>query len=154
MITVTAMEIISVNRKARYDYAIKNVYQAGIVLTGSEIKAIRDHQVELRDSFAVFKGHELFLINAKIQTYRFTTMFQPDPRRARKLLLNHSEILKIQELIQQQKLVAVPLKIYLKGHLAKVEIGLGQPQKRFDKRRVVKEREAKRQITRAKKYGR
>ena len=106
------MKVISVNKKARFNYNIVETYEAGIALVGSEVKSVRDGGISLNESFVFFKNNELFLKNAYIKPYEMSTSFSPDARRTRKLLLKKSEILKISKKVDAQSLAVVPIKIF------------------------------------------
>ena len=142
------MKVISVNKKARFNYNIVETYEAGIALVGSEVKSVRDGGISLNESFVFFKNNELFLKNAYIKPYEMSTSFSPDARRTRKLLLKKSEILKISKKVDAQSLAVVPIKIYFKRNIVKIEIGLGKEKKLYDKRETLKERTIKRKIAR------
>ncbi|MDD4201844.1 MAG: SsrA-binding protein SmpB [Candidatus Omnitrophica bacterium] len=140
--------LIVTNRKARRDYIITETFEAGIMLTGTEIKSLRAKKASLSDSFArVVKG-EIFLYNFHIGAYEFGNIHNVDPLRERKLLLHKKQIQKIFEKNQTKGMAIVPLKVYLKRGLAKVEIALGQGKKLYDKRETIKKRQAKREIDR------
>lgn len=142
------MKVISVNKKARFNYNIVDTYEAGIVLAGSEVKSVRGGGISLNESFVFFKDNELFLKNAYIKPYEMATSFSPDSRRTRKLLLNKSEILKIKRKMDAQGLAVVPIKIYFKRNNVKLEIGLGKGKKLYDKRETLKEQTIKRNLAR------
>lgn len=142
------MKIISVNKKARFNYNIVGTYEAGIVLIGSEVKSVRDGGISINESFVFFKNNELFLKNAYIKPYEMATSFNPDSRRTRKLLLNKSEIQKIKRKMDAQGLAVVPVKVYFKQNKVKLEIGLGKGKKLYDKRETLKERTINRNLAR------
>lgn len=142
------MKVISVNKKARFNYNIIETYEAGIALVGSEVKSVREGGISLNESFVFFKNNELFLKNAYIKPYKMSTNFSPDARRTRKLLLKKSEILKIKRKTDAQSLTIVPIKVYFKRNIVKVEIGLGKGKKLYDKREILKERTIKRNLAR------
>jgi SsrA-binding protein len=139
---------VATNRKARHDYFIEETYEAGLVLTGSEIKSIRAGRVNLRDSFAVVKEGELWLMNAHIAPYDPATYANHEPRRSRKLLMHRREINRIAGKLQEKGFTLVPLRLYLKDNLAKVELGLGRGKKQYDKRAALREKETRREIDR------
>jgi len=150
-----ATKTVATNRKAYHDYFIEDTFEAGIALTGTEIKSVRAGQVNLRDSFAIIKEGEVWLLNAHIATYRGASYFNHDPRRPRKLLLHRYEINRLIGKVQEKGLTLVPLRMYLKNNLAKVEIGLARGKKQFDKRAALRERESRREVERAiARYGR
>lgn len=142
--------LVADNRKARHDYDIDETFEAGIVLTGSEIKSVRDGRVQLRGSFARVYNDEVYLYEAHIATYEQSgTHFNHEPTRPRKLLLHRREIKRIDGLIRQKGLTLVPLKMYFKGRMAKVELGIARGKKSYDKREDIAKRDAQRTIERA-----
>lgn len=142
-------KIISTNRKARHDYEILDTYEAGLVLTGSEIKSIRAGHVNLREAFVQVRGDELWLLNAHIATYDQAGQFGHDPLRPRKLLLHRKEIDRIAARVQEKGLTIVPTMLYLTRGLAKVEIALARGKKQYDKRESLRRRDSQRQIERS-----
>ena len=144
-----AIKVIATNRKARHDYLIEDTLEAGLVLMGSEIKSIRSGQVNLRDSYASFRDGELWLVNAHISPYQQSSYQNHEPRRERKLLLHRREINRLIGKLQEKGLTLVPLRLYLKNSLAKVELGLARGKKSYDKRQTLRERQDQRQIERA-----
>jgi len=143
-------KVIAQNRKARFDYFIFETWEAGVILSGSEVKSLREGRANLRDSFARVEEGEVFLYNLHIPPYDQGSHFNPDPVRTRKLLLHQREIKRLIGKTQERGLTLVPLKIYFKRGWVKVEIGLAKGKKTFDKRRQIAEREAKREMERAK----
>jgi SsrA-binding protein len=143
------IKIISRNRKARHDYELMDTFEAGLVLTGSEIKSIRAGRVNIRDGFVHPRGDELWLLNVHIAPYEQAGMFTHDPRRPRKLLLHRREIDRIVARIQEKGLTVVPTMLYLTRGIAKVEIALARGKRQYDKRRSIRERESQRQIERS-----
>lgn len=143
------VKTVATNRKARHDYFIEDTYEAGLVLTGTEIKSIRAGRVSLRDSFAMVKGDELWLVNAHIAPYERGTYANHDPRRPRKLLMHRREINRIAGKLQEKGFTLVPLRLYLKDNLAKVELGLARGKKQYDKRAALRKKETQREIDRA-----
>lgn len=143
------VKIIATNRKARHDYAIEDTFEAGLVLTGSEIKSVRAGQVNLRDSYAVIRDGELWLINAHIAPYQQASYANHEPRRDRKLLMHRREINRLAGKLQEKGLTLVALKLYLKNSLAKLELGLARGKKLYDKRQTMRERDDRRQMDRA-----
>lgn len=139
-------KIIAENRSARHDFAILEVYKAGIQLKGSEVKSIRLGRVNLRDSFARAERGELWLFNMHITPYEKSGAAEGNPTRPRKLLLNAREAKRIIGTLSQKGLSLIPLKIYFDGDWAKVDVGLAKGKKHFDKRASIKEREIKREI--------
>jgi SsrA-binding protein len=144
-----AVKIIATNRKARHDYHIDDTFEAGMALTGTEIKSIRAGRVSLRDSFAVVKEGELWLMNAHIAPYDPGTYANHEPRRPRKLLMHRREINRITGQLQEKGFALVPLRLYLKNNLAKVELGLARGKKQYDKRAALRQKETRREIDRA-----
>ena len=142
-------KIVSTNRKARHDYEILDTYEAGLVLTGSEIKSIRAGHVNLREAFVQVRGDELWLLNAHIATYDQAGQFGHDPLRPRKLLLHRKEINRIAARVQEKGLTIVPTVLYLTRGLAKVEIALARGKKQYDKRESLRRRDSQRQIERS-----
>lgn len=140
---------IAVNKKARYNYEILEQFEAGIVLLGTEVKSIRAKKISLVDSHAVFKGDELFLINARIEPYSHGNVFNHEPGRSRKLLLHKKEIMRLKGKLREKGWVLVPIKVYLKNkkHI-KVQLGLGKGKKTHDKSQAIKERDLDRDAQR------
>lgn len=136
------MEIL--NRKAHYDYFIKETYEAGIELQGTEIKSLRKGNANINDSYARIKNGEVYLTNMYIAKYEEGNIFNHDERRERKLLLHKREILKIDSEITTKRYTLIPLKIYFTRGKAKVELGVCQGKKLHDKRESIKERDIKR----------
>ncbi|WP_126428615.1 SsrA-binding protein SmpB [Brevibacillus marinus] len=140
---------VAQNRKARHDYFIEEVYEAGIALTGTEIKSVRAGRVQLKDSFAKVENGEVMLHNMHISPYAQGNRFNHEPERTRKLLLRRNEILKLHGLTRERGYALVPLSIYLKGGWAKVELALAKGKKNYDKRETLKKRDAQREVERA-----
>ena len=138
------MEIL--NRKARYDYEIKDTYEAGIVLKGTEIKSIRNGNANLKDSYAIVKNNEVFLLNMYISPYEQGNINNHEETRTRKLLLNKKEIFKIRDSINIDGFTLIPIKLYFKGNKAKIELGIARGKKSYDKRESIKERDIKREL--------
>lgn len=145
------MKIVATNKKAYHDYFVEETLEAGIVLVGSEVKSVRLGAVNLRDSFAIVKGGEVFLLGAHIAPYAKGSYFNVEPRRKRKLLLNKSEIRKLQAKTERKGYTLVPLKVYFKDSLVKVELGLCRGKETHDKRESIKRKDAEREMERAKK---
>ncbi|AOH57042.1 MULTISPECIES: SsrA-binding protein SmpB [Bacillaceae] len=137
------------NKKAYHDFFIEQTFEAGIVLKGTEIKAIRAARVNLRDAFAKIENGEIYLYNMHVSPYEQGNQFNHDPLRTRKLLLHKKEISKLIGETKEAGYTIVPLKMYLKNGFAKVLIGLGKGKKQYDKRDDLKKKEAKRDIERA-----
>ena len=143
------MKVISNNKKVFFDYFVSDLVEAGIVLEGCEVKSIRNGGASLIDSFVVIKNGEAVLKNAYIATYDKTTSFRPDERRDRKLLLNKSEILKLQRMAKEKGFTLVATKLYINDRgKVKVEIGLAKGKKLYDKRASLKEKQIKRDLQR------
>lgn len=144
----SAFKVISVNRQAYHDYAVEQTFEAGISLVGTEIKSIRDGKVNLRGSYALIRNDEVWLENAHIAVYDFGNRFNHDPLRRRKLLLHRREIQQLEHRVATKGLTLIPLKLYLKGGRAKVELGLARGKKLYDKREAIAERDVKREMER------
>ena len=143
------IKVIATNRKARHDYHIEDTLEAGLALTGSEIKSVRAGQVNLRDSYATVRNSEMWLINTHIAPYQQASYSNHEPRRDRKLLLHRREINRLIGKLQEKGLTIVPLRIYLKDSRAKVELGVARGKKLYDKRQSLRERDDRRQMDRA-----
>jgi SsrA-binding protein len=143
-------QVVADNRKARHDYHIDENYEAGIALTGSEVKSLRNGRVNLRGSYARIEAGEVWLYDAHISTYEQSgTFFNHEPTRRRKLLLNRREISRLAGQIDRQGYTLVPLRMYFKGRRAKLDLGVARGKKLYDKREDIATREAKRDIDRA-----
>lgn len=142
-------KLISHNRKARHDYQIDETFEAGIVLTGTEVKSVRDTKVNLKDSYARVERNELFLYNMHISPYEQGNRFNHEPLRIRKLLMHKGEIGRLAGKVKEKGYTLVPLKIYLKRGLIKVELGLGRGKRSYDKRQTIAERDSRREMERA-----
>lgn len=140
------------NRKALFNYSIEDTYETGIVLTGTEIKSIRDGKANLNDSYAIIKQGECFLLNMHISHYEKGNRFNHDELRTRKLLLKKHEIYKIRDKINIKGYTLVPIKLYFSGNYAKILLGIGKGKKIYDKRESIKERDIKRSMDRTLKY--
>jgi SsrA-binding protein len=132
---------LAANRRARYDYEILESIEAGLVLLGTEIKAMREGRANISEAFARPDGGELWLMNAHISEYSAGGTHNHEPTRPRKLLLHKDQISRLSRQVADSGLTLVPLRLYLKGHRAKVELGLARGRKRFDKRRAIVDRE-------------
>lgn len=137
------------NRKARHDYEILEAVEAGMVLTGTEIKSIRAGKMNLQDGFVSIKDGEIWLKNSHISPYDHGNLFNHDPLRDRKLLLHRREISKLDQEVRQKGMTIVPLKVYLVRGRAKILIGLARGKHSYDKRHALKDQQAKRDIERA-----
>lgn len=142
------VKMITVNRQAYHDYEVERTIEAGISLVGTEIKSIRDGKVNLRGSYAIARKGELWLENAHIAVYEQGNRYNHEPTRNRKLLLHRREIMQLQARVETKGLTLVPLKLYLKGGKAKIELGLCRGRKLYDKREAITERDVKREIER------
>lgn len=138
------MEIL--NRKAKYNYFIEDEYECGIELFGNEVKSIREGTCNIKDSYAVIRKGEVYLINMFVKTYEKTGAFIKDETRTRKLLLHKKEILKLRDKIDKEGFTLIPLKIHFKNNKVKVLLGLCKGKKNYDKRETIKERDIKRKI--------
>jgi SsrA-binding protein len=145
----TGRKLIAQNKKARHDYSIDDVIEAGLVLVGTEVKSLRLGRASLVDGFAMVDNGEVFLHNVHIPEYEQGTWTNHEPRRKRKLLLNREEIRKISIAVSRQGYTLVPLSIYFKDGRVKVEIGLARGRKSHDKRNAIAERDAAREMSRA-----
>jgi SsrA-binding protein len=138
--------IVCTNRKAFYNYTIIETYEAGISLLGTEVKSLREGKANLKDSYAIIKDNEVFLLNCHISPYSHGNIQNHDPLRTRKLLLHKKEINKLLGSVTRKGFTLIPLKIYFKRGKAKVEIGLAKGKRKYEKRDTIKEREARREI--------
>jgi len=134
------------NRKAKYDYQIFDTYEAGIVLTGTEIKSIRKGNCNLKDSYVVIRKNEAYIINMHVSHYEEGNIFNHDETRTRKLLLHKKEILKLNNKIKISGNTIIPLKLYFKKNKVKIEIAMAKGKKTYDKRETIKERDINRNI--------
>jgi len=142
-----------VNRKAYHDYEILETFEAGIVLRGAEVKSLREGRANLKGSYADIKDEEVWLLNFHISPYPQAGILNPDPYRDKKLLLHRRQIRKLTDKIKEKGLTLVPLKVYFKNGKAKVQMALAKGKKMYDKRRVLKEKELRREQERVlKKY--
>jgi SsrA-binding protein len=140
---------IAVNRRARHDYEIEETFEAGLVLTGSEVKALRAGKANLKDSYGRVEREEIWLWNAHISPYGPASQFGHEPTRIRKLLLHREEIQRLTGKVKERGFTLVPLRLYFKNGRAKVQIGLARGKKHYDKRASIREREVKREMDRA-----
>ena len=139
---------IAQNKKAYHDYFVEDTYEAGIVLVGSEVKSIRQGALNLRDSFVIIKNGEAFVIGMHVSPYKMGSYFNVDARRTRKLLLNRAEINKLRGKVEQKGFTLIPLKVYFKESLVKIELGLCRGKELHDKRASIKEKENNRNLQR------
>lgn len=143
------VKVVSSNRRARRNYAIVETVEAGLALLGSEVKSLREGRLDLKDSYAVVKGGEAYLVGAYIAPYEFAREGGHEPERERKLLLHRREIDRIGGQIAEKGLTLVPLQVYFKDGRAKVELGLAKGKTTYDKRETIKERDHQREMDRA-----
>ena len=144
------MEVI--NRNAKYNYFILEEIECGVALTGTEIKSIRNGKVNLKDSYAVIRKGEVYLLNTHISEYKEGNIFNHNPRRSRKLLLHKNEILKLNDKIEREGLTLIPLKLYFKKNKVKILLGLCKGKKVFDKRETIKKRDLEMEARKSNKY--
>jgi SsrA-binding protein len=142
-------KIVCLNRQARHNYFIDEIYEAGLVLVGSEVKSLRDGKANLVDSYAQIRHGEAFLINAHISPYAGANQFNHEPTRIRKLLLHGREIERLTGKTKERGLTLIPLKLYFKGGRAKVELGLARGKKLYDKRETLRRKVAEREVERS-----
>lgn len=140
--------VVAQNKKARHDYSIVDTIEAGIVLTGTEIKSVRAARVQLKDGYAQIKNGEAWLINVHIAPFEQGNIWNQDPDRTRKLLLKKKQITKLQNDLKGTGMTLVPLKVYLKNGFAKVLLGIAKGKHDYDKRESIKRREQERDINR------
>lgn len=143
------IKVITQNRRARHDYDLLELFEAGLVLTGTEIKSIRDHQISLQNSYVTVRNGEMWWIDANISPYVHGNRENHDPTRPRKLLLHRREIGKIAGLVKTKGITLIPVRVYLKKGRAKLEFSIARGKKLYDKRQDMAERDSKRQIERA-----
>ena len=141
-------KIVATNRQARFEYNILESFEAGIALTGTEVKSLRTGKASLSNSFARIDGSGVSLENMHIAPYEFGNIANPDPVRPRRLLLHKKEIRRLANEVSTKKLTLIPLKAYFKGGIVKVEIALAKGKKLYDKRAVIKKRESDRELKR------
>jgi SsrA-binding protein len=137
------------NRRARRDYFVEDTYEAGLVLTGSEIKSIRAGRANLQDSYVTIRGGEAWLVNCHVAPYKQASSLNHEPKRDRKLLLHRRQLDRLAGQVQAKGYTIVPLRLYLKNNRAKVEIALARGKKLYDKRADLAKRQAERDIERA-----
>lgn len=142
-------KIVANNPTARHNYTIEDTYEAGIVLTGTEIKSIRNGKVNIKDSYANIKNGEVFIYGMHISPYEHGNIYNKDPLRTRKLLLSRREINKLTGLIKQKGLSLVPISLYFSGNFLKIELGVGKGKKLYDKRQDIAKRDAERRMQKA-----
>ncbi len=142
-------KIVCVNREARHNYFIDEIYEAGLVLLGSEVKSLRDGKANLKDSYARIQKGEAFLVNAHVSPYPGANQFNHEPTRPRKLLLHQREIERLTGKTKEKGLTLIPLRLYFKNGRAKVELGLARGKKLYDKRETLKRKIAEREVERS-----
>lgn len=147
------IKVIASNKKAFHNYFISDLTEAGIVLVGSEVKSIRLNGISLNESYVLIKNGEIFLKNAYVKSYENASLFKPDERRDRKLLLHSKEIEKLERAVKEKGFSIMATKVYLSKGKVKVEIGLAKGKKLYDKRETMKERAVKREVDRFTKTG-
>jgi SsrA-binding protein len=141
-------EIAATNRRARFDYEIDGEFEAGLVLTGTEVKSLREGRVTLNEGYVGMRGNEVWLLNVHIPEYLFGNQLNHEPKRPRKLLLNPHEIERVKSRLEQQGYSGVPMSIYFKHGWAKLEFGLGRGRKHYDKRQHDREKTDRREMRR------
>lgn len=148
MKTAEDIKVVASNRKARFEYHVTDSLETGIALVGTEVKSIRAGNVNFQDAYAAVKDGELFLYSLHISPFEKGNIFNHDPVRVRKLLARRKEIRKLAQSMNEKGYTLIPLRLYLKGRIVKVEIGVCKGKKMYDKREAVKERDAKRELQR------
>lgn len=144
----SSIKVIAQNKKARHDYFIEDTYEAGIELSGTEVKSIRKGSVNLKDSYAAVDKGQVYVYNMHISPYEQGNIFNKDPMRTRRLLLHKYEINKLIGYVQQKGYTLIPLSVYLKGSLVKIELAVAKGKELHDKRRAIAERDARREMER------
>ena len=147
------IKTVATNRKARHNYFVQDGEEAGIALMGSEIKSIRDGRVSLNDAYIRPEGGQLWLVGAHIARYQAASYLSHDPARRRKILMHRKQIKNLQSRVAEKGLTLLPLRIYIKGHLAKLEVALGKGKKLYDKRDSITRRDVKRDLQRTMKQN-
>jgi SsrA-binding protein len=142
------LKVVATNRKARHEYLILDTYEAGLALQGSEIKSIRAGQISLAQAYVSIDGQDAWLLNAHVAPYEQASIFNHDPLRPRKLLLHRSEIRKMWESVRQKGTTIIPLRVYIKDGLAKIEIAVARGKKLYDKRADIAKRDVERDLER------
>lgn len=145
----TGEHLVATNRKARYEFFIEETYEAGLMLTGTEVKSLRGGRASIQESFARVENGEVWLYHMHIPPYEAGNIFNHDPLRPRKLLLHRREVDRLYGRVQQKGYTLVPLRLYFRRGIAKLELGLGRGKRQYDKRAAIAEREADRRIERA-----
>ncbi|MFW5965913.1 MAG: SsrA-binding protein SmpB [Persicimonas sp.] len=142
------INVITRNRKARHHYFVDETYEAGLKLVGSEVKSLREGKVQLKDAYARFEDHELYLVNAHISKYPHGTHKNHEPERERKLLMHRRQLNRLEGKVNTAGYTLIPLSLYFKGSNVKVELGLCRGKKLFDKRQELKKKQHKREMAR------
>ncbi|MCX8160586.1 MAG: SsrA-binding protein SmpB [Candidatus Saccharicenans sp.] len=141
------MKVVATNKSAHHNYEILETMEAGLALTGSEVKSIREGRISLKESYADFQGDELFLIDCNISPYHAANVFNHEPTRARKLLLHRRELKRLAGKVQERGLTLIPTRVYLNDRgLVKVELALARGKKTYEKRETIKKRDVEREI--------
>jgi SsrA-binding protein len=146
-----ANKIVATNRKAHFEYFLLEHFEAGISLLGTEIKSIREGQISLAEAFVKIDGRDAWLMNAHIAPYESASRYNHDPRRPRRLLLHHREIRELWDSVRQKGVTIIPVQVYLKDGLAKVDIAIAKGKKQYDKREEIAKRDAERESDRDRK---
>ncbi len=148
MNTSGTVKVVATNKKAKFEYILEDLLEAGIELHGSEIKSIRSGQVSLRESYVRVDGEQAWLIDAHIAPYNQASIFNHEPKRERKLLLHKKEIYRLHDKIRQRGYTIIPTRMYIRSGIAKIEIALAKGKKQHDKRQTIAKRDAEREIRR------
>lgn len=147
------VKVVAVNRKARFDYTIEETFECGIQLHGTEVKSIKEGRISFPDAFAEVREGEVWLRNFRISEYAFSSIFNHDPERSKKLLLHAREIKRIDRRVREKGYTMIPLSVYLKHGLVKIELGLCKGKKLYDKRADIKDRDMKMDLRREFRQG-
>ena len=142
------VKTVATNRKARFEYQLLETFEAGLVLKGTEIKSVRRGQISLQEAYVRTDGKQAWLVGAHIAPYEHASAFQHDPDREKKLLLNKREIRELYDALRIKGLTIIPVRVYLKGGRAKVEIAIAKGKKKYDKREAIKKRDFEREVSR------
>ena len=142
------VKIIAQNKKARFDYFVEEKYECGIVLEGTEVKSVKEGNVSFNDSFAEITNGELWLRNFHISEYSYSSVFNHNPFRVKKLLVHKEELKKLQRKVEEKGYTLIPLEVYLKSGIVKIKLGVCRGKKQFDKRESIKERDLNRELHR------
>jgi SsrA-binding protein len=151
IMTAERMKLVCRNRKAYFEYTIDDLFEAGLVLTGTEVKSLRLGKANIQDAYARFRDGEIFLLNANISPYPHAALENHEPTRPRKVLLHRRELKRLQGKLTERGYTLIPLKLYFKDEHVKVELGLAKGKKKFDKRESIRQREEQRELERARK---